>query len=67
MIEATKVIVDFKHVTEHIDIQTGELFLSNRHWVIARYCEQSAEFTTFYAANHEFVAHAWQQGICEVS
>ena len=56
MIEATKVIVDFKHVTEHIDIQTGELFLSNRHWVIARYCEQSPEFTTFYGANHELVA-----------
>lgn len=56
MIEATKVIVDFKQVTEHIDYQTGEAFISNRHWIIARYCEQSAETTTFYGANHEEVA-----------
>jgi len=56
MIEAIKVIVDFEQVTEHIDIQTGEPFLSNRHWVIARYCEQSAELTTFYGVNQEVVA-----------
>ena len=56
MIEATKVIVDFKQVAEHIDYQTGEPFLSNRHWVIARYCEQTAQTTTFYGANHDVVA-----------
>ena len=55
MIEATKVIVDFHHVIEHTDYQTGEPFLSNRHWVIARLCEQTKEITAFYGANHEVV------------
>jgi len=56
MIEATKVTVDFKQVTEYLDHQTGEPFLSNRHWIIARYCQQTAETTKFYGANNEQVA-----------
>ena len=47
MLRQSKIFVDFHHPVPGIDIQNGDWFLSNRHWLIAevmRYDQRSATF-----------------------
>lgn len=56
MIHETRVSVTFKQPVEMPDIHDGKMFLSNKHWIIAAYCQQVEGKIRFISHSGDMVA-----------
>jgi hypothetical protein len=56
MLRQSKIFVDFTHPVPGIDIQNGDKFLSDRHWLIAEVMKYDLQTVQFYNHMDELVA-----------
>ncbi len=66
MLNASPITIDFHQITEYWDLQTGERFLSNRHWLVATYCEQNPEYTIFYGPKDEVIGRFKSNNVARI-
>jgi hypothetical protein len=58
MLHEAKVSVTFYEPVKGRDINDGEIFMADKHWITAEFCRQDAEMTSFISSKGEVVASA---------
>jgi hypothetical protein len=66
VLKETKVKVRFTKPIKLPDINDGELFTADKHWIMASYCEQDAEETRFKTNEGRLIARFTNDLIAEI-
>lgn len=66
MIHEARVSVTFYQPVKGRDINDGEVFMADKHWITAEFCRQDEETTAFISSKGEIVASAPTKDIKEI-